>query len=606
MSTDLAAPGVSRTDAEPQDSPVLVLRAPVLRLTTWYRIAEIARHRGTLPETKFRLAKFLNAQRLDRMTGRVEGRYGTEQLDGGIALSERYAYVYEVGTDRYWDDLKGLYRLGFAEQVQKPAPGRRAVYALCLRADAIPSDLPEDLMHELRVWDLPEPEDPYEDAAFGRMSARPAPAVEPVVVRGSNRETQELITTLAVTPRWEHPADSSAAAVAQAIRKEWVRAARAAQRAADSWPGWEPVGEPKATLALSLAKPIPAPDLRCIAVADRDRAAEMTARVHRLMLLGSNGKASPLYARGFSQLDGFSTDRSGELMSPSTDGMEKTKATPSAATRKRAGQAFGDDLSAVARKVVRRVWHSWRAQLGHGVVFLPSGTPEELSRSITGDAWNDLHHAVEIALRRATESELVELLTRNVIRRNEWGEITYQAENLGRLAGWRLWRLINSRKNAHGYGRRCEIRHAAHVEAWDNMTPADLARRRARAHTVGELPGLDLLEDLREQERRREAARLAAEAELAAQAKQAAEEARRRELTGRWSLDRYAAQSPTRRWSAREPEEVHEAQMEVRRALDAPRYRASSEVSWQSAVARARAEKRTRRRGSDEPPPWQR
>ncbi|NED01510.1 hypothetical protein G3I55_07550, partial [Streptomyces sp. SID6648] len=104
--------------------------------------------RGILPETKFRLAKFLNLQRLDPMTGRVEGRYGTTQVDGGVALSERYAYEFKVGTDRYWDDLKGLCRLGFAEQVQKPAPGRRAVYALVLRADAIPSDLPEDLMRE--------------------------------------------------------------------------------------------------------------------------------------------------------------------------------------------------------------------------------------------------------------------------------------------------------------------------------------------------------------------------------------------------------------------------------------------------------------------------
>ncbi|NEB58750.1 hypothetical protein G3I61_03160 [Streptomyces diastaticus] len=571
---------------------MLVLRAPVLRLPTWYRIAEIARHRGILPETKFRLAKFLNLQRLDPMTGRVEGRYGTTQVDGGVALSERYAYEFKVGTDRYWDDLKGLCRLGFAEQVQKPAPGRRAVYALVLRADAIPSDLPEDLMRELRVWDLPEAEDPYEDAAFGHLSARPAPAVEPFVVRGENPETQQLVTELAAAPRWEHPADSPAAAVAQAIRTEWQRA----QGTVDPWPGWEPVEAPQAArTAPAVPKQRSAPDLRCIAVADRDRAAEITARVHRLMVLGANGKTSPLYARGFSQLDGFTSTGSSGLIP--ANGMEKTKTTPSAATGKRTGQAFGDDLSAVARKVMRRAWHAWRVQLGHGVVFLPSGTPEELSRSITGDAWNDLHHTVEVALRRSTESELVELLASNVVKRNEWGEIVWRAENLGRLAGWRLWRLINSRKNQHGYGRRREIRPAAHVERWDNMTPAELERRRARANAVVQAPpDFDRLEDLREQERRREAARLAAEAELAAQAKQAAEESKRRELTGRWGLERFAEQSPTRRWAAREPEEVHEAQMATRRALDAPRALSSSETSWQAAVAKARAEKRARRR----------
>jgi hypothetical protein len=591
VSTGLAVPGVSRTDAGTQESPVLVLRAPVLRLTTLYRIAEIARYRGMLPETKFRLVKFLNSQRLDPMTGRVEGRYGTDQVDGGMALAERYAWQFGVGLDRFWDDLKGLKAYGMAEQVVKPAPGRRAVYALCLRADAIPSDLPEDLMHELRVWDLPEAEDQFEDAAYGRLTARPAPVVEPMVVAGKNPETKQMLAEVAAAPRWEHPADSPAAAVAQTIRTEWQRATRAA----DPWPGWEPVEEPQAALvAPALVKPTTTPDLRCVAVAERDRAAEMTARVHRLMLLGANGKTSPLYAKGFSQLVGFSSKGSSGL-NPS-NGMEQTKTTPSAATGKRTGQAFGDDLSAVARRVMRRVWHSWRTELGRGVVFLPSGTPEELSRSITGDAWSDLHHTVEIALRRSTESELVDLLTSNVIRRNEWGEVTFRAENLGRLAAWRLWRLINSRKNAHGYGRRREVKVAAHVEWWDKTTPAERERLRSRATTTSQHPDLDRLEDLREQERRREAARLAAEAELAAHAKQAAEDAKRRELTGRWGLDRFAEQSPTRRWSAREPEEVHAAQMETRRALDAPRVRSSSEVSWQAAVAKARAEKRARRR----------
>jgi hypothetical protein len=548
----------------------IVLRFPDVTLRTWYRIAEIARYRGTLPETKFRLAKFLNSQRLDPATGRVEGRYGTAQVDGGVALSERYAWQFEVGSDRFWDDLKGLKAAGLAERVQAPAPGRRAVYALCLREDAIPSDLPEDLMRELRVWDLPEAEDPFEDAAYGRLSARPAPDVEPFVVRGENRETQQLITELAAAPRWEHPADGPAAAVAQEIRTQWQQAARAI----DPWLGWEPVEEPQAALmAPAVVKPTPAPDLRCIAVADRDRAAELTARVHRLMALGVNGKASPLYAKGFSQLVGSSSTCSSGLIW--SEGMEKPKRTPSAATGKRTGQAFGDDVSAVARSVMRRVWHSWRAQLGRGVVFLPTGTPEELSRSITGDPWSDLHHTVAIALRRSTESELVELLTSNIVQRNRWGTITFQAENLGRLAAWRLWRLINDRKNAHGYGRRPEVKVAGHIKAWDEATSEERARMRAR------------IEQARELDRQREAARVE---------QRLAERADRRE---RWGLHRFeqpelrAPELEPRRW-AQQPEHVHIEEQAERQRVEGPAFQ-SAEATHRAALARARAEKAARK-----------
>ncbi|MFE2749589.1 hypothetical protein ACFXKX_35615 [Streptomyces scopuliridis] len=529
---------MSRADSASQDVSETVLRFPAIRLSTWYRIAEIARYRGLLPATKFRLARFLNQQRLDPRTGRVEGRYGTEQVDGGVTLSERYAYVHEVGTDRFWDDLKGLYRLGFAERVQAPAPGRRAVYALCLRENAIPSDLPEDLMRELRVWDLPEAEDPYEDAAYGRLAARQAPAVEPMVVRSENPETKRLIAELAAAPRWEHPAGSKAALVAGTIRE-----------------GFKRLGAD-------------APDLRCTAVADRDRAAEMTARIHRLMAVGVNGKASPLYAKGFSQLVGSSSNGSSGL-NPS-NGIERTKTTPSAATGKRLGQAFGEDLGAVAMRVRRRVWHSWRAQLGRGVVFLPSGTPEELSRSITGAAWSDLLHTITVALRRSTESELVELLTGNIVRRNEWGEITFRADNLGRLAGWRLWRLINSRKNAHGYGRRREVQVATHVETWDEATSEERDRIRGRAERAREL------------DKQRELARVE---------QRLAERAERRE---RWGLHRFE-QPEARNW-AREPEHVHQAQVaaEVEPRIDRPE-RQSAEATHRAALARARAEKRARK-----------
>ncbi|WP_329345526.1 hypothetical protein OG252_52100 (plasmid) [Streptomyces sp. NBC_01352] len=549
---------------------MLVLRAPVLRLTTLYRIAEIARYRGMLPETKFRLIKFLNTQRLDPMTGRIEGRYGTDQVDGGMALAERYAWQFGVGPDRFWEDLKGVKAYGLAEQVVKPAPGRRAVYALVLRADAIPSDLPEDLMRELRVWDLPEAEDPDEDAAYGHLSARPAPAVEPFVVRGENRETQQLITELAAAPLWEHPADSPAAAVAEELRTQWQRASRAV----DPWPGWEPAEEPQAALvAPAVVKPAPAPDLRCIAVADRDRAAEMTARIHRLMAVGVNGKTSPLYARGFSQLDGFTSNGSKWLNRD--EEMEKAETTPSAATGKRTGQAFGDDLSSVARSVMRRVWHSWRVQLGRGVVFLPSGTPEELSRSMTGDAWSDLHHTITIALRRSTESELVDLLTSNIVRRNEWGEITFRAENLGRLAGWRLWKLINSRKNAHGHGPRREVKVAAHVQVWDEATAEERDRIRNR------------VEQVRELDKQREQVRVE---------ERLAERAERRE---RWGLHRFeqpeirGTQPEPRRW-AQQPEEVHLEELAGQRRVPSKSSR-EADASWRAALAKARAEKAARK-----------
>ncbi|MFD7057203.1 hypothetical protein ACFWBS_55960 [Streptomyces mirabilis] len=218
---------------------------------------------------------------------------------------------------------------------------------------------------------------------------------------------------------------------------------------------------------------------------------------------------------------------------------------------------------------------SWRAQLGRGVVFLPSGTPEELSRSITGDSWSDLHHTIAIALRRSTESELVELLTGNIVRRNEWGEITFQAENMGRLAAWRLWRLINDRKNAHGYGRRREVKIAAHVEAWDEATSEERARMRAR------------VEQARELDRQREAARVE---------QRLAERADRRE---RWGLHRFeqpelrgSASAEPRRW-AQQSEQVDIEEQAARRALESSW--TSKETSHRAALARARAEKAARK-----------
>lgn len=104
----------------------------------------------------------------------------------------------------------------------------------------------------------------------------------------------------------------------------------------------------------------------------------------------------------------------------------------------------GDDLRVVAERVQRRVRASWRTQLGYGKALLPRSAREGDSRSLTGSAWSDLHRTIVIALRWSTESELVELLCSDVS----------DADDPGRLAGWRLWRLINTRQDAHGYGRR--------------------------------------------------------------------------------------------------------------------------------------------------------
>lgn len=547
----MAANGAPPADSHPQDVRQPVLRFPAIRLRTWYRVAEIAHARGVLPTTKFRLGKFLNEQRLDPATGRVEGRWGTEQIDGGLALAERYAYVHDVGPDRFWDDLKGLYRAGFAERIVAPAPGRRAVYALCLRADAIPANLPEDLVRELHLWDLPEAEDLHEDAAYGRLTARPTPEVEPLVIVPGNAETRQMAAEVAAAPRWQHPAGTKAAEVAVAIREG------AKRLGADAMP-----------------------DLRCTAVADPDRAAEMEARVRRiqvrLMTLDVYGKASPLYAKGFDQLVGSTSAGSRGLSS--SEGMEKTKTTPSAATGKRVGKAFGEDLSAVASSVMRRTWHLWRRELGRAEVILPKLSPEELSRSMTGSTWDDLRHTVAIALGRGgTESQLVELLTQNLQRRDRWGNPLGKVENMGRLAAWRLWQFINSRPDSLPYAKRRDVPQAAHVTWWDEATTRQRLACRNRA---------ELARDAQE------------ERELARAQEAAAERAKRAE---RWGLDRYSRPEPEpesepepRRW-AQQPEHVHLDELTGQRRTPSRSSR-EADALWRAAAAQARADKRARRK----------
>lgn len=516
---------------------------PEITLTMWYRVAELSYGRGLLPATKYRLARFLSQQELDPATGRVVGQWGTGRTDGGMTLAARYAWQFGVGEDRFWDDLKGLYRYGFAARVVAPAPGRRAVYALVLRTDAIPRDLPDDLAQRLKVWDLPEFEDPHEDAQYGRLTDAAAVLSDPPTVVSVDEGTA---SELAAAPRWEHPANSPAALAAEAIRRS----------------------------AMAVGKQAGPQDLRCWAVADRDRAQALTQR------LMTNGKASPLNARDVSPLSGlFSTGSRGLSWA---NKMGQTKTTPSAAPGKGFPFLSGDDPDAVADRVLRHAWRAWRVQLGHGKVLLPSGHWDELGRWHSGSAWSDLQRTVRIALRRSTEGELVDLLSSSVAG----------VDDVGRLAGWRLWRLINARREAHGYGgRQRTVALADHVTRWDNVATAVTER----ARTMAASPALVDLEDreaeLREQERRREAARLAAEAELAREAKRA-------ELASRWGLNRYAPgpqQDPPRRWAAREPEYVHEEQTAKRRRIDMPPASSMAEDTHRAAVERARAERRRRR-----------
>ncbi len=522
------------TQVTPPAPAVVVLRfTDGLTPLTYFRTAAIAYARGLLRAEHFRLLDFLQRQDLAD-DGRVIGMRHSDQTSGGMDLAHRYGLAHDVGPDRFWSDLVGLYRSGWAEQVVKPAPGRKAVYALCLRTDAIPHELPEDLARALKVWELPEPVDAHEDAAYGRLTCRRPAPVQRVVVP----VREETFGAMASLPRWEHPAGSKAALVATRIR-ETGRALPEDRRPSD---------------------------LRCFAVADPDRARAIEQRMQTLM---GNGKTSPSYAKGFSPSGLLSPESTG--LSWDKD-MEKTKTTPPAAPTRKPLDPLSADLSSAAGRIRKRVWHSWRAQLGHSQVLLPQPAPEAASRSMTGSAWEDLHRTVAIALRRGgTESQLVELLTSNIVRHDAWGQVTDRAVDLGRLAGWRLWKFINERPDAvtYGYGRRRQVPEAAHVTAWDNPSDAELRERIAKA----------------------QAARAAIEARQAALAARTAHaEAERAELQSRWGL---------RRW-AQQPEDVHLAEQAEQARTVGPRDPSEAERVHAAAVALARAEKRARRRRTGE------
>jgi hypothetical protein len=534
----VSSPGryVDTAPAQLIETRPAVLRFPRLTVAAWYRTVGIMHARADVPERLFRMAGFLSRQRVDRLTGRILGRWGDEddQRDGGMQLAERYACVYDLDESAFWADWAGLRRYGLAERVVAPAPGRKAVYALILRADAIPNDLPEDLARKLGTYDLPEPEPAEpEGTAYGRLAdvVDPEAWAEPVAVEVDPRAAAEL----AAAPRWEHPAGTAAAEAAEAL-------AAAIRRAGED-------ERPR--------------DLRCAAVgAPLATAADRLAGWLTVNAALTQPETSPLYREG-SQLSGFDKSAGSGQFRPSPK-MEGPKTTPSAAPRTKGLVPSGDPLPVVANRVMRRSWAAWRRELGRGRVILPCGSSAAAGERPTGSAWGDLHRTVVIALRRgATESELVELMTHNV---------TDVVGDVGRLAGWRLWRWINAHRDALAYRNPPQVKVAAHVTAWDEASPEQ--RERIRQGLTGEALR-SRPNPLAEAARARRGA--------GAECRQAEAETERRAAYARWGI----SIEPLR-----EPEHVMRTVYDELNPAKRPR---TPEQVREAAIERARAEKRQRK-----------
>lgn len=495
---------------QPAETPAYI-RFPQLTRLAWFRVLKLAHHHSEVTEPEVRLARFLTYQRIGSRSGRIVGRRGTITLDGGMALAERYSCVHGLAPDAFWRDLRALRRRGYAEQLVRPCPGRTAVYALCLRLDAIPGDLPEDLTRALRLDRPPAPDRDDEGAYCGWMATSGhAPPAERVTVDLAPQAAAEL----AAAPRYAHPASSPAALAAAAIT-----------RSAQAVPAED---RPR--------------DLRCLAVAPPSSAPAEERHAGR-------SKTSPLYAKPLQDPSGFdhvSRDLRWSKMVRTT----QTTPPPGAAAGKRAAQLpGGDDPRAVAEGILKAVWATWRRQLGFGRVILRSGGWNAAGGWQGASAWSDLVRTIAIALPRSSAGEVTELLTGSMA----------SAEDVGRVAAARLWKLINSR-DKHHYRPRPTVSQAAHVTAWDEATPEDRARARATAPqpAVAEVRAWQRAE--REQ-------------------RQAEAEAQRARLYARWGIDPRPFREPERPTA---PEQDNST----------PR---SAAESHRAALARARAEKRARR-----------
>ncbi|MFF1794316.1 hypothetical protein ACFVXQ_08815 [Kitasatospora sp. NPDC058263] len=507
--------------------------------------------RGELPQRLHRFAKFLTNKDVCERSGRIIGCVEFGQ-DGGMKLAELYAEKHGLAIGAFWDDLKLAKAAGLAERVVAPAPGRVAVYALCLAPAAIPQRLPEELTRQLRVWELPTVEsNGHEDTTVGHLTAGEAPAwTEPVVIELTKHQAADL----QAAPRWEHPEGTPAAEAA-------VRLAEAMRRAAEE-------DRPR--------------DVRCVATTAPKRVGDRIA--HRLnAFTGTEPETSPLYVRGVFPHVGCLSNGSNGLMP--RNNMEQTKRT----RQRGAGGPFGggDDYHVVAQRVLQACWRSWRLQLGRGRKILPSGTWGDDGEWLQGSGtqWSDLHRVIVMALHRSTEQELVHLLTGGI----------RSADNLGRLAAWRLWRLINTRRDAHGHGRTLN----EHIRAErDDLHPAEITRYAELSLKARRAPA-----PRDERASAAHAAHAAAQAEVERRAVEA--EAQRREQYERWGIKRaeVAAELAARGTvptaavdhQPRDMAQVQAAAVErarldrARRPLNPPSPSARTEADRQADTERARA-----------------
>ena len=425
-------------------APEQVLRFPQLSLRMWFRVVEIREARGLLPVGPRRLAGFLSCKRLDHATGRVLGPWGTSVVEGGLELAEHYARANGLGEDQYWADWKALKALGLARRAVAPAPGRKAVYELCLYARAIPNGLPEDLERQLRVWDLPEPEDSHEDSRAGHLTDQEPPEMAPVAAATARdiadryrRAKDADRAALRLGPRWEHPAGSRAAQVAEEVRLQALQLPEEARPSLHTW---------------AVASALPQTELSALLAAN-------ATRTH-------GPKPSPLTREGF--FPSGLPSRTGSHTAGAGDEMhgQRPKRTPSAATGKSDLPAGGEVHGPTAMGLLRSSWAVWRRKYGYAKVILPGES-----------GWADLERVVAVALRRATPGEVRELLT---------ADLPDQVRDVGAFTAARLWRLIGSRRDTLHHRRAAFVEDPAPVPSAAGMRAGQLlAQRQAQTGWSG-------------------------------------------------------------------------------------------------------------------------
>jgi hypothetical protein len=398
---EFAASGVSATvssrtgrwstsdEAAPKRPPAAVLRFPELTQRRWWRVVCWLYSQGLLTDEEKRIAAFLNQgrQTINSRTGWIEAvDWGTGELDGGMGLAARYAHVHALCEDTFWTDLKRLHRKGLTERVVSPCKGRKARYALCLRARLL-QDLPRgvvvppDLADAVNLHLAPSPEDlPDPTAGSGpgpgtMMRRDPANATvvfagDPVVVPLTPAQAKEL----ASRPRWEGaPAPVPEKAVSPGLSTDPA-----------------PLG------ACSPTRP----------------------------------ETLPLYARTSSPF-GLQTHVEPVITKRDTPWKSK-KAGASAAAGKREPEPTAAELLA-ADAALGRAWHCWKAKRGPGQAILSKRVFDADGDWILAPAWRDLRRPIVFARRRVSAAYVHEELTRSI----------ESARDLVPFVSARLWRIVD-------------------------------------------------------------------------------------------------------------------------------------------------------------------